>query len=141
MNVFSLLRATSLQEELKKKTIALSDIQQQLENRQQEMAALKVNLGKVTQEGKTQCAELEKKAQSLAADLQKAQQEKESQRKELAACQESLGKTNKALKESQSQLDTERKNHKSAVEEKVLLVTHNYCLIHFTALTIALLPT
>ncbi len=114
-----MLRATTLQEELKKKAAALSDIQQQLEHSEQEKAALKVNLDKVTQEGKTTHAELDRKAQSLAGDLQKVQQEKEAQRKELASVQGSLGKANKALKESQSQLDTEKKNHKSAMEEKV----------------------
>lgn len=97
----------------------MSDIQQQLECSEQDKAALKVNLDKVTQEGKTKHAELDRKAQSLAVDLQKAQQEKEAQRKELASTQESLGKANKALKESQGQLDTERKNHKSAMGEKV----------------------
>ncbi len=118
----SLLRATTLQEELKKKAAALSDVQQQMERSEQDKAALKVNLDKVTQEGKTKQAELDSRAQTLAVDLQKAQQEKEAQRKELATTQESLGKTKKALKESQSQLDTERKNHKSAMEEKVSLI-------------------
>lgn len=118
-NVFPLLRATTLQEELKKKAAALGDTQQQLERSEQDKAALKVNLDKVTQEGKTKHAELDRKAQSLAVDLQKAQEEKEAQRKELAATQENLGKANKGLKEIQSQLDTERKNHKSAMGEKV----------------------
>lgn len=117
--VFPLQRATTLQEELKKKSAALSDMQQRLEHSEQDKAALKVNLDKVTQEGKTKHAELDGRAQTLAADLQKAQQEKEAQKKELATSQESLGKANKALKESQSQLETERKNHKSAMEEKV----------------------
>lgn len=116
---FPLLRTTTLQEELQKKAAALSDIQQQLEQSEQDKAALKVTLDTVTEEGKTKHAELDRKAQSLAGDLQKAQQEKEAQRKELASVQESLGKAKKALKESQSQLDTERKNHKSAVGEKV----------------------
>uniref|UniRef100_A0A8D0AUE4 Early endosome antigen 1 n=1 Tax=Sander lucioperca TaxID=283035 RepID=A0A8D0AUE4_SANLU len=111
--------ATTLQEELKKKAAALSDVQQQLERSEEDKAALKLDLDKVSQEGKTKHAELDRKAQSLTVDLQKAQQEKEAQRKELASTQESLGKANKALKESQSQLDTERKNHKSAMEEKV----------------------
>ena len=97
----------------------MSDIQQQLERSQQDKAALKVNLDKVTEEGKTKHAELDRKAQSLAADVQKVQQEKEAQRKELTSTQESLGKAKKALKESQGQLDAERKNHKSAMEEKV----------------------
>lgn len=118
-HIVPLLRATTLQEELKKKAAALSDIQQQMEHSEQDKAALKMNLDKVTQEGNTRHAELDRKAQSLAADLQKAQQEKEAQRKELVSTQESLGKANKALKESQSQLDTERKSHKSAMEEKV----------------------
>lgn len=97
----------------------MSDIQQHLERCEQDKAALKLNLDKLTQEGKTQYAELDRKAQSLAADLKKAQQEKEAQRQELATTQESLGKANKALKDSQSLLDTERKNYKSAMEEKV----------------------
>uniref|UniRef100_A0A8D0DEE1 Early endosome antigen 1 n=1 Tax=Sander lucioperca TaxID=283035 RepID=A0A8D0DEE1_SANLU len=105
------LMATTLQEELKKKAAALSDVQQQLERSEEDKAALKLDLDKVSQEGKTKHAELDRKAQSLTVDLQKAQQEKEAQRKELASTQESLGKANKALKESQSQLDTERKNH------------------------------
>uniref|UniRef100_A0A8D3DTY8 Early endosome antigen 1 n=1 Tax=Scophthalmus maximus TaxID=52904 RepID=A0A8D3DTY8_SCOMX len=109
----------TLQEEVKKKTASLSDVQQQLERCEQDKAALKVNLDKVTQEGKTQHAELDRRAQSLAADLQKAQQEKEAQKKELVSTQESLGKAKKALKEIQSQLDTERKSHKSTMEEKV----------------------
>ncbi len=76
-------------------------------------------LNKVQKKGKTKYAELDRKGQSRRAeDLQKAQQEKEAQRNDLASMQGSLGKANKALKESQSQLDTERKNHKSAMEEK-----------------------
>lgn len=97
----------------------MSDSQQQLECCELDKAALKVNLDKVTQEGKTQHAELDKKVQSLAADLQRAQQEKEAQRKELVSAQESLGKANKALKDGQSQLDAERKSHTSAMMEKV----------------------
>lgn len=100
----------------------MSDVQQKLAQSEQGIATLKANLEKVTQEGKSQHAELDKKAQSLVAELQKAQEGKKAQQKELAATQESLGKANKALKESQSQLDTERKNHKSAIEEKVGLV-------------------
>lgn len=90
-----------------------------MERCEQEATALKVNLEKVTQEGKNQQAELSKKAQSLRAELQKSLQEKEAQRKELSAAQESLETTNKALKESQTQLDSEKKNHKSALEEMV----------------------
>uniref|UniRef100_A0A672JD84 Early endosome antigen 1 n=1 Tax=Salarias fasciatus TaxID=181472 RepID=A0A672JD84_SALFA len=116
---FTVNFSSNLQEELKKKAAALSDVQQQLVCCEQEISALKVNLDKVTQEGTTRQAELEKRAQSLAADLQKAQQEKEAQKKELASGQESLGKANKALKESRGQLEAERKNHKSAMEEKV----------------------
>lgn len=119
INVFPLLRATTLQEELKKKAAALSDIQQQLERSEQDKASLKVNLDQVVQEGETKHADLDRKSQSLTVGLQKAQQEKEAQRKELSSTQESLGKANKALKESRSQLDTEKKNHKSVMEEKV----------------------
>lgn len=115
INVFFHFRATTLKEDIKKTTAALSDIQQQLQRSEQDRAALKGNMDKVTEEH----AKLDKKAQSLAVDVQKAQQEKEAQRKELASTQESLGKANKALKESRSLLDTERKNHKSALEEKV----------------------
>lgn len=97
----------------------MNDMQQQLQRWEQDKAALKLDLEKLTQEGKIQHAELDRKAQSLAAELQKAQQDKEAQRQELVTTQESLGKANKALKESQSQLGTERKNHKSAMEEKV----------------------
>lgn len=97
-----------------------------MERCEQEAAALKVNLDKVTQEGKNQQAELSKKAQSLTVELQKTRQEKEAQRKELSAAQESLEKTNKALKESQTQLDLERKNHKSTMEEKVGLNVRLY---------------
>lgn len=75
-----------------------------------------MNLNKVTQEVKVKDAELDRKSQSLTADSQKAQQEKEAQRKELASSQDSLGQADKALKVSQ--LDTERKNHKSAKHEK-----------------------
>lgn len=114
-----MISATSLQEEVKKKAAALSDIQQQLERSEQDVAALKVNLDKVTQEGKTQQAEMERKSQSLTADLQKAHQEKGAQKKELTATQESLAKANKALEERQRLLETERKNNKSAMEEKV----------------------
>lgn len=114
---------------MKKKAAAFGDMQQQLERSEQDNAALKVNLDKVTQEGKTKHADLDRKAQNLTVDLQKAQQEKEAQRKELSSTQESLGKANKALKESRSQLDTERKNHKSAMEEKVHSVS--CCLDHF----------
>lgn len=131
---FPLLRTTTLQEELKKKAAALSDVQQQLESSEQDKAALKVTLDKVTEEGKTKHAEQDRKAQSLAVDLQKAQQEKEAQRKELASIQESLGKAKKALKESQSQLDTERKNHKSAMGEKVGSVSCNQKQSYFSIL-------
>uniref|UniRef100_A0A8C8DXB7 Early endosome antigen 1 n=1 Tax=Oryzias sinensis TaxID=183150 RepID=A0A8C8DXB7_9TELE len=122
--VFSLRRSKTLQEELKKKGASLADSQQQLERCEQDLSALKASLDAVTQEGKTQRAELEKKTQSLAADLQKVQQEKEAQRKELVTVQENLGKTKKMLKESQSQLEAERKSHQSVMEEKVGL---NYC--------------
>lgn len=117
--VFPSIRATTLQEELKKKSAALSDTQQQLERGEQEKAALRGNLDKVSQEAKAQQAELDRRAQSLAANLLKAQQEREAQQKELASTQESLAKANKALKESQKQLDAERKSHKSSMEEKV----------------------
>lgn len=110
-------RAVSLKEELASKAAALSESQQHLKRSEQDGAALKVNMEKVTEEH----AKLDKKAQSLAGDLQKAQQEKEAQKKELSSTQESLGKTKKALKETQSLLDTERKNNKATLEEKVMM--------------------
>lgn len=114
-----MLSSKTLQEELKKKAAALSDVQQHLERCEQEAAALKGNLNKVTQEGKDQRTELDRKAQGLAVELQKVQQENEAQRKELVSAKESLEKANKTLKESRTQLDSERKNHKSAMDEKV----------------------
>lgn len=109
------LRAAVLKEELTNKAAALSDTQQQLKNSEQDRATLKVNIDKVTEEH----AKLDKKAQSLAEDFQKALQVKEAQKKELSSTQESLGKAKKSLKETQGLLDTERKNHKAALEEKV----------------------
>lgn len=119
MHVLLSLRAKTLQEELKKKSASLNEAQQQLERVEQEKAALKGNLDKASLEAKAQNTELDLKAQSLAANLLKVQQEKEAQKKELTSTQESLAKANKALKESQKQLDADRKSHKSAVEEKV----------------------
>lgn len=120
------------------KATALSDTQQQLKRSEQGGATLKVNLEKVTEEH----AKLDKKAQSLAGDLQKVQQEKEAQKKELSSTQESLGKVKKALKEAQSLLDTERKNHKATLEEKVMIWSLKnffvlflfFCFLHFEGL-------
>lgn len=112
-------RCVALQEELKTKTSSLSDTQNQLDCCEQGKAALERTVAKLTQEGEAQQVEWDKKAKDLAADLLKAQQEKETQKKELTSTQESLSKTRKALKECQSQLDTERKNQKAAMEEKV----------------------
>lgn len=119
MIFFTFSSAATLQEELEKKTATLSESRQQLERYEQEKAALQGNLNKLTQEGQARQAELDRKAQGLASDLQKAQQEKETQGKELAATKDSLAKANKALKESQSQLDKERKSAKAAMDEKV----------------------
>lgn len=114
-NIFN-FRAASLKEELASKAAALSDTQQQLKRSEQDGASLKVNVEKVTEEH----AKLDQKAQKLVGDLQKAQQERELQKKEFSSTQESLGKAKKALKETQSLLETERKNHKAALEEKVI---------------------
>lgn len=111
-----------LQEELKRKTDSLSDTRQQLERCEQEKTSLQASLDKLAQEGQVRQAELDRKAQGLAGDLQKAMQEKEAQWKELAAANDGLAKTFKALKESQSQLDKERKSSKIVLEEKVGLV-------------------
>uniref|UniRef100_A0A673WT04 Early endosome antigen 1 n=1 Tax=Salmo trutta TaxID=8032 RepID=A0A673WT04_SALTR len=114
--------AAVLQEELKRKTDSLSDTRQQLERCEQEKTSLQASLDKLAQEGQVRQAELDRKAQGLAGDLQKAMQEKEAQWKELAAANDGLAKTFKALKESQSQLDKERKSSKIVLEEKVGLV-------------------
>uniref|UniRef100_A0A8C8MB57 Early endosome antigen 1 n=1 Tax=Oncorhynchus tshawytscha TaxID=74940 RepID=A0A8C8MB57_ONCTS len=114
--------AAVLQEELKRKTDSLSDTRQQLERCQQEKTSLQASLDKLAQEGQVRQAELDRKAQGLAGDLQKAMQEKEAQWKELAAANDGLAKASKALKESQSQLDKERKSSKIVLEEKVGLV-------------------
>uniref|UniRef100_A0A8C8IFQ2 Early endosome antigen 1 n=1 Tax=Oncorhynchus tshawytscha TaxID=74940 RepID=A0A8C8IFQ2_ONCTS len=89
---------------------------------QQEKTSLQASLDKLAQEGQVRQAELDRKAQGLAGDLQKAMQEKEAQWKELAAANDGLAKASKALKESQSQLDKERKSSKIVLEEKVGLV-------------------
>uniref|UniRef100_A0A8C7RDX6 Early endosome antigen 1 n=1 Tax=Oncorhynchus mykiss TaxID=8022 RepID=A0A8C7RDX6_ONCMY len=117
-----LKEAAVLQEELKRKTDSLSDTRQQLERCEQEKTSLQASLDKLAQEGQVRQAELDRKAQGLAGDLQKAMQEKEAQWKELAAANDGLAKASKALKESQSQLDKERKSSKIVLEEKVGLV-------------------
>uniref|UniRef100_A0A8C7KXP1 Early endosome antigen 1 n=1 Tax=Oncorhynchus kisutch TaxID=8019 RepID=A0A8C7KXP1_ONCKI len=109
-------------EELKRKTDSLSDTRQQLERCEQEKTSLQASLDKLAQEGQVRQAELDRKAQGFAGDLQKAMQEKEAQWKELAAANDGLAKASKALKESQSQLDKERKSSKIVLEEKVGLV-------------------
>uniref|UniRef100_A0AAZ3NM84 Early endosome antigen 1 n=1 Tax=Oncorhynchus tshawytscha TaxID=74940 RepID=A0AAZ3NM84_ONCTS len=122
-----LKEAAVLQEELKRKTDSLSDTRQQLERCQQEKTSLQASLDKLAQEGQVRQAELDRKAQGLAGDLQKAMQEKEAQWKELAAANDGLAKASKALKESQSQLDKERKSSKIVLEEKVGLVPDCPC--------------
>uniref|UniRef100_A0AAZ3NTT4 Early endosome antigen 1 n=1 Tax=Oncorhynchus tshawytscha TaxID=74940 RepID=A0AAZ3NTT4_ONCTS len=121
-SLFPFCWAAVLQEELKRKTDSLSDTRQQLERCQQEKTSLQASLDKLAQEGQVRQAELDRKAQGLAGDLQKAMQEKEAQWKELAAANDGLAKASKALKESQSQLDKERKSSKIVLEEKVGLV-------------------
>uniref|UniRef100_A0A8C7RCZ4 Early endosome antigen 1 n=1 Tax=Oncorhynchus mykiss TaxID=8022 RepID=A0A8C7RCZ4_ONCMY len=121
-SLFPFCWAAVLQEELKRKTDSLSDTRQQLERCEQEKTSLQASLDKLAQEGQVRQAELDRKAQGLAGDLQKAMQEKEAQWKELAAANDGLAKASKALKESQSQLDKERKSSKIVLEEKVGLV-------------------
>uniref|UniRef100_A0A4W5LTG0 Early endosome antigen 1 n=1 Tax=Hucho hucho TaxID=62062 RepID=A0A4W5LTG0_9TELE len=121
------LRSAALQVELKRKTSSLSDTRQQLEQCEQEKTSLQVNLDKLAQEGQAQQAELDRKAQGLARELQTAQQEKEAQGKELVAVKDGLVKASKAIKDSQSQLDKERKSSKAVLEEKVhfnILIVH-----------------
>ena len=108
--------------ELKRKTSSLSDTRQQLEQCEQEKTSLQANLVKLAQEGQAQQAELDRKAQGLARELQTAQQEKEAQGKELVAVKDGLAKASKAMKDSQSQLDKERKSSKAVLEEKVGLM-------------------
>lgn len=115
--VFSHFRVRSLKEEIKTKTTALTDVQQQLKCSEQDRATLTKNLDKINQEQ----TKLNSKLQNLMADLQKAQQEKEAHKKEIGSLQENLANSKKALKESQNTLDAERKTHKSAVEERVCL--------------------
>uniref|UniRef100_A0A8C7RA84 Early endosome antigen 1 n=1 Tax=Oncorhynchus mykiss TaxID=8022 RepID=A0A8C7RA84_ONCMY len=110
-----------------RKTDSLSDTRQQLERCEQEKTSLQASLDKLAQEGQVRQAELDRKAQGLAGDLQKAMQEKEAQWKELAAANDGLAKASKALKESQSQLDKERKSSKIVLEEKVGLVPDCPC--------------
>uniref|UniRef100_A0A8C7UJC7 Early endosome antigen 1 n=1 Tax=Oncorhynchus mykiss TaxID=8022 RepID=A0A8C7UJC7_ONCMY len=112
----------ALQVELKRKTSSLSDTRQQLEQCEQEKTSLQANLVKLAQEGQAQQAELDRKAQGLARELQTAQQEKEAQGKELVAVKDGLAKASKAMKDSQSQLDKERKSSKAVLEEKVGLM-------------------
>lgn len=107
----------SLKEEIKAKTTALTDVQQQLKCSEEDRATLTMNLEKINQEQ----TKLNSKLQNLMADLQKAQQEREAHKKEIGSLQENLAKSKKALKESQNALDAERKTHKSAVEERVCL--------------------
>lgn len=115
--VFFRFRVRSLKEEIKTKTTALTDVQQQLKCSDQDRATLTMNLDKINQEQ----TKLNSKLQNLMADLQKAQQEKEAHKKEIGSLQENLANSKKALKESQNALDAERKTHKSAVEERVCL--------------------
>uniref|UniRef100_A0A8K9XB76 Early endosome antigen 1 n=1 Tax=Oncorhynchus mykiss TaxID=8022 RepID=A0A8K9XB76_ONCMY len=98
------------------------DTRQQLEQCEQEKTSLQANLVKLAQEGQAQQAELDRKAQGLARELQTAQQEKEAQGKELVAVKDGLAKASKAMKDSQSQLDKERKSSKAVLEEKVGLM-------------------
>uniref|UniRef100_A0A8C8CY63 Early endosome antigen 1 n=1 Tax=Oncorhynchus tshawytscha TaxID=74940 RepID=A0A8C8CY63_ONCTS len=112
----------ALQVELKRKSSSLSDTRQQLEQCEQEKTSLQANLDKLAQEGQAQKAELDRKAQGLARELQTAQQEKEAQGKELVAVKDGLAKASKAMKDSQIQLDKERKSSKAVLEEKVGLM-------------------
>uniref|UniRef100_A0A8C8EP54 Early endosome antigen 1 n=1 Tax=Oncorhynchus tshawytscha TaxID=74940 RepID=A0A8C8EP54_ONCTS len=114
--------AAALQVELKRKSSSLSDTRQQLEQCEQEKTSLQANLDKLAQEGQAQKAELDRKAQGLARELQTAQQEKEAQGKELVAVKDGLAKASKAMKDSQIQLDKERKSSKAVLEEKVGLM-------------------
>uniref|UniRef100_A0A6Q2XMI0 Early endosome antigen 1 n=1 Tax=Esox lucius TaxID=8010 RepID=A0A6Q2XMI0_ESOLU len=114
------LRATAvLQEELKRKTASLSETRQQLELLGQEKTSLQANMDRLSQEGQKRHAELERKAQGFAGDLQKAQLEKEALGKQLVVVKDSLQKASSALLESQTQLDKEKKNSKAVLEEKV----------------------
>uniref|UniRef100_A0A6Q2XIV5 Early endosome antigen 1 n=1 Tax=Esox lucius TaxID=8010 RepID=A0A6Q2XIV5_ESOLU len=104
---------------LKRKTASLSETRQQLELLGQEKTSLQANMDRLSQEGQKRHAELERKAQGFAGDLQKAQLEKEALGKQLVVVKDSLQKASSALLESQTQLDKEKKNSKAVLEEKV----------------------
>uniref|UniRef100_A0A8C5FPE9 Early endosome antigen 1 n=1 Tax=Gadus morhua TaxID=8049 RepID=A0A8C5FPE9_GADMO len=89
-----------------------------LQTSEKERSLLQLSLDTLTQDGQAQRADLERKAKGLAADLQKAQQQRDAHGKDLVSTKESLGKVNKAMKETQGQLDSERRGSKAALEEK-----------------------
>ena len=97
----------------------LSHTRQELQTSEKERSLLQLSLDTLTQDGQAQRADLERKAKGLAADLQKAQQQRDAHGKDLVSTKESLGKVNKAMKETQGQLDSERRGSKAALEEKV----------------------
>ena len=105
----------------------LRDTRQELQTSEQQRSLLQLSLDTLTQEGQSQRADLDRKAQGLAADLQKAQQQRASQGKDLVSTKESLGKVTKAMKETQGLLDNERRSSKAALEEKVSVLISDWC--------------
>lgn len=97
----------------------MGDTRKQLKKVTQEHGELDTKLQSLTEEGRAQKTELEKKVQLLSAEQQKIQQERESQTKELMKVKEALSKTSTALKERQSQSEAEKKSSETALEEKV----------------------
>uniref|UniRef100_A0A8C5CB17 Early endosome antigen 1 n=1 Tax=Gadus morhua TaxID=8049 RepID=A0A8C5CB17_GADMO len=111
--------SAKLRDQLKSVNADLSHTRQELQTSEKERSLLQLSLDTLTQDGQAQRADLERKAKGLAADLQKAQQQRDAHGKDLVSTKESLGKVNKAMKETQGQLDSERRGSKAALEEKV----------------------
>lgn len=112
-------RAAALQEELQKKSSALGDAQTHVQRLEQEQSDIKTRLEKLIGEGNVQKSELEKKLQGLSMEHQKIKQERDTQAKELQKVKEALNKASAALKESETQLEKEKKGSTAALEEKV----------------------
>lgn len=119
MSFYAAFRAAALQEELGMKSSALGQAQKHVEKLEQEQSDIKTRLVRLTEDGNVQKAELEKKLQGMSTEHQKTRQEKEAQSKELQKVNEALTKASTALKESQTQLEKEKKSSTAALVEKV----------------------
>ena len=101
----------------------LRDTRQELQTSEKERSCLQLCLDKLTQDGQSQRADLDRKAKGLAADLQKAQQQSDAHGKDLVSMKESLGKVKQALKETQAQLEAERRSSQAVLGERVSVRT------------------